>query len=71
MTASERRSALFGQMSALAGFMYCDGREAFNALPECARDELRTLFNSLNGELQEAIAGSRCHSQFGASTVQG
>jgi hypothetical protein len=56
MSANDKKSALLGQMAALAGFMYCDGREAFAVLPSRTRDELRILFDALNDELQELIA---------------
>ncbi|MFL9930878.1 hypothetical protein P0D88_16825 [Paraburkholderia sp. RL18-103-BIB-C] len=59
MSANEKKSGLLDQMSALAGFMYVDGRDAFNVLPDRTRDELRILFNTLNDELQELIVEGR------------
>jgi hypothetical protein len=57
---ADRKSALLGQMAALANFMYVDGREAFEVLADRTRDELRILFNTLNEELQKLIA-EVCH----------
>jgi hypothetical protein len=75
MSADDKKSALLGQMSALAGFMYVDGRGAFEVLTDRTRDELRILFNTLNDELQELIAQSaREFSRDGAvedSSVEG
>jgi hypothetical protein len=56
--ASKAKSALLGQMAALANFMYADGRDAYRVLPDRTRDELRLLFEALNDELQELIAQS-------------
>jgi hypothetical protein len=51
-----RFSAVVGQMAALAGFMYCDGREAFARLSATTRADLHVLFDELNTELQQ-LAG--------------
>ncbi|CAN7470620.1 hypothetical protein [Paraburkholderia hospita] len=59
MTANNRKSALLGQMAALANFMHVDGIEAFNDLSDTTRDELQSLFNALNDELQQLIAEGR------------
>ena len=56
---TERFSAVVGQMSLLAGFMFCDGREAFETLSAGTGAEMQMLFNALNGELQELFAGVR------------
>jgi hypothetical protein len=56
MSANDKKSALLGQMDALANFMHVDGREAFARLSDSAQGELRALFDALNVELQKLIA---------------
>ena len=48
-----RFATVIGQMAALAGFMYCDGREAFELLSPATRANLHALFDELNAELQQ------------------
>ena len=50
------RSGLLGQMSSLANFMYVDGREAFEVLPDKTQDDLRIVFVALNDELQNLLS---------------
>ena len=52
MSLDSEKSALLGQMAALANFMYVDGRDAYKVLPDRAQDELRIAFDALNDELQ-------------------
>ena len=56
MNGNDEITALLGQMASLAGFMYCDGREAFAVLPDRTQSELRIVFEALNEELQTLLA---------------
>jgi len=55
---NDRKTAVLGQMAALADFMHVGGRDAFALLPNSTQFELRALFDALNNEFQELIAQS-------------
>ncbi|WP_416047927.1 hypothetical protein [Cupriavidus basilensis] len=52
-----RLPAVVAQLSALANFMFADGREAFELLTDHSKANLRVMFDMLRDDFDELVAG--------------